>query len=70
VPKVCSGRLIFDNALMQGMLCFLLFAGALQIDLNYLSEQKSVIAPLAIVGESFPCLFLARRFIFCLAGLG
>jgi CPA1 family monovalent cation:H+ antiporter len=40
----------FDNALMQGMLCFLLFAGALHINLNDLAEQKGVIAPLAIAG--------------------
>lgn len=40
----------FNTALMQGMLSFLLFAGSLHIDLEELSEQKSVIAPLAIAG--------------------
>src|SRR5664280_374594 len=40
----------FDKALMQGMLSFLLFAGALHINLDDLNKQRSVIAPLAIAG--------------------
>jgi CPA1 family monovalent cation:H+ antiporter len=44
------GQINFDKTLMQGMLSFLLFAGALNIDLNDLVEQKGVIAPLAIAG--------------------
>jgi CPA1 family monovalent cation:H+ antiporter len=40
----------FDKALMQGMLSFLLFAGALHIDLTDLAEQKGVIATLSIAG--------------------
>lgn len=44
------GRIDFDETLMQGMLCFLLFAGALHIDLEDLAEQKGVIATLALAG--------------------
>ena len=40
----------FDKALMQGMLSFLLFAGALHINLDDLNKQGGVIAPLAIAG--------------------
>lgn len=40
----------FDDALMQGMLSFLLFAGALHIDLSELKDHKGVIATLAVVG--------------------
>ncbi len=40
----------FDETLMQGMLCFLLFAGALHIDLADLAEQKGVVATLALLG--------------------
>lgn len=40
----------FDRALMEGLLGFLLFAGALHIDLGDISEQKRVIALLATVG--------------------
>lgn len=40
----------FGDALMQGMLCFLLFAGALHINLSDLAEQRGVIATLALAG--------------------
>ncbi len=40
----------FDETLMQGMLCFLLFAGALHIDLTDLAEQRGVVATLALAG--------------------
>jgi CPA1 family monovalent cation:H+ antiporter len=40
----------FDDTVMQGMLSFLLFAGALHINIADLSEQKSPIAILAVAG--------------------
>lgn len=40
----------FDETLMHGMLSFLLFAGALHININDLSRQKYVIAFLATFG--------------------
>ncbi len=40
----------FDQTLLQGMLSFLLFAGALHIDLSDLSKQKTTIAVLASLG--------------------
>ncbi|MEE8343072.1 MAG: cation:proton antiporter, partial [Gammaproteobacteria bacterium] len=40
----------FHEALMEGMLSFLLFAGALHINLNDLKEQKWVILSLATFG--------------------
>lgn len=43
-------RIEFDEALLGGMLSFLLFAGALHIDLSELARQKWVIATLASVG--------------------
>ena len=43
----------FDEALMQVMLSFLLFAGALHIDLNELLEQKWPISVLALGGVDF-----------------
>ena len=43
-------RVDFDNTLMQGLLCFLLFAGALTLNLDDLAEETAVIAPLAIAG--------------------
>lgn len=40
----------FDAALLEGMLSFLLFAGALHVNLDDLLEQKAVIASLATIG--------------------
>ncbi len=40
----------FDEALMQGMLGFLLFAGALHVDINDLREQRVLILSLAVFG--------------------
>lgn len=40
----------FNTTLMHGMLSFLLFAGALHVNLNELAEQKWVIASLATLG--------------------
>lgn len=44
------GEIDFNQALMHGMLCFLLFAGSLHIDLEGLVENKWTIAALATVG--------------------
>ena len=40
----------FDETLMHGMLSFLLFAGALHVDLGGLKQQKWVITILATLG--------------------
>ena len=69
----------FDAALMQVMLSFLLFAGALHVNLNDLAQQKSVIGLLAsfgvvlstfLVGTAsfylFKALGLEVSYIFCL----
>ena len=44
------GEIDFNEALMHGMLCFLLFAGSLHIDLENLLENKWTIGTLATVG--------------------
>ncbi len=40
----------FSSALLDGMLSFLLFAGALHVDLNELREHKLTVAALATIG--------------------
>ena len=40
----------FDEALLQGMLSFLLFAGALHVNINDLFERKWTIGSLATLG--------------------
>lgn len=44
------GSIQFDQTLMQGMLGYLLFAGALHVNLDDLRKQKGIIAILATVG--------------------
>ena len=44
------GGIDFNEALMHGMLCFLLFAGSLHIDLEGLLEHKWTIGALATIG--------------------
>jgi len=60
----------FDTTVMQGMLSFLLFAGALHINLNDLAEQKWAIIVLSLGGVVLS-MVVAGTAIFCiLAGLG
>ncbi len=44
------GNIDFNEALMHGMLGFLLFAGALHVDLEYFVRRKGTIASLATIG--------------------
>ncbi|MCU0981080.1 MAG: sodium:proton antiporter [Pirellulaceae bacterium] len=73
------GAIDFNETLMHGMLGFLLFAGALHINLNDLAKQKWLIAGLASVGVAVSTLVVGTlawgvfrlvgvdvRFIYCL----
>ena len=44
------GEIDFDRTLLQGLLCFLLFAGALHVDLDGLVDNRWTIGLLATVG--------------------
>jgi len=72
-------RVEFDEALLHGMLGFLLFAGALHVELNDLAREKWIIASLASVGLLtstvlvggitwivLPLLGLELPFVYCL----
>ncbi len=48
----------FDKTLLHGMLSFLLFAGALHIDINDLAERKWTIGTLATVGTLLSSLLV------------
>ena len=50
VRNLLERRIDFNEALMHGMLGFLLFAGALHVDLGDLAKQKKIIAILATLG--------------------
>ena len=48
--KSIIGEIDFNETLMQGMLSYLLFAGALHVNLDDLADQKWIIAILATLG--------------------
>ena len=50
VVQIFLGEIDFDQTLMHGMLCFLLFAGALHVDIEGLIEQRWLIGTLATIG--------------------
>ena len=69
----------FNKALMEGMLSFLLFAGALHVNLGNLANQKKLVAMMASLGVVlstfliggaawllFPCFGFNVPFIWCL----
>lgn len=63
-------QLDFDQTLMQGMLSFMLFAGALHLNINDLAEQKGVIAALAIFGVVISTFVVGTLVYFGLGALG
>lgn len=69
--KSLLGSIDFSDVLMQGMLSFLLFAGALHVDLGILREYRWQIAVLAIVGTcaSTVIVGLAMWWLLPLAGI-
>ena len=68
-----AGRVLqsvdFGQTLLQGMLSFLLFAGALHINLNDLAKQKWVITILAVVGVLISTFVFGTATYFVLAWL-
>ena len=64
------GSIDFDQTLMQGMLSFLLFAGALHINLNDLAENKWPIAVLSIGGVILATALFGTMIYFLLNTLG
>jgi len=57
--KTLLSGIDFSTTLLHGMLSFLLFAGALHVDLNRLSEMKWVVASLATIGVLLSTLIVA-----------
>lgn len=60
----------FNEALLHGMLSFLLFAGALHININDLLDKKWVIASLAVIGTLLSTLLLGGLTWWVLGWLG
>ncbi len=64
------GAVDFGPALLQGMLGFLLFAGALHVDLGDLLDQKWVVSLLATVGVLFSTAAIGAVSYLAFAALG
>jgi CPA1 family monovalent cation:H+ antiporter len=60
----------FDYALMHGMLSFLLFAGALHVNLDDLAEQKWIISILATLGVAFSTFVVGTALYYLLQFMG
>lgn len=60
----------FDQALMQGMLSFLLFAGAMHINLGELAEHKGVVATLSVAGVVISMFVFGTLIYFVLGWVG
>ncbi|MDP0491087.1 MAG: sodium:proton antiporter [Verrucomicrobiota bacterium JB023] len=60
----------FDTTLMQGMLSYLLFAGALHVNINDLRQQKRLVALLASLGVLLSTFLVGTSLYFILPLLG
>jgi CPA1 family monovalent cation:H+ antiporter len=63
-------RIDFDDTLLQGMLSFMLFAGALHVNLNDLAEQKLVVTVLATAGVVVSTFVVGTLVYLVLGALG
>lgn len=65
-------QISFSDTLMKGMLSFLLFAGAIKVNLNDLAKQKFVVSTLATVGVVITTFLVgtAMYYIIGLLGIG
>ncbi len=68
--RALLGSIDFDRAVLEGMLSFLLFAGALHVNLNDLAEEKATIAVLATVGIALSTLIVGGLMYVAAAALG
>lgn len=59
LPRNILGAINLPQALLNGALCLLLFAGAMQVDLNHLRSRLASVAALAIVGTVLAVVLLA-----------
>jgi len=64
------GKIKFDDTLMQGMLSFLLFAGALHINLDDLKKDKWTVGTLSIVGVAISTFLFGSLIYYVLGWLG
>ncbi|MDA0989157.1 MAG: sodium:proton antiporter [Verrucomicrobia bacterium] len=68
--RTIIGGIHFDTTLMEGLLSYLLFAGALHVDINRLSRQGSAIAACATVGVVLSTFLVGTLAFYLLPVLG
>ena len=64
------GSINFESVVLHGMLAFLLFAGALHLDVEELSRQKLAVSSLAIAGTCLSIGIVAALFKVCCSRSG
>ena len=64
------GSIDFNQVVLHGLLAFLLFAGALQLDLQELSREKLTVVSLSVVGTALSTLIVAGLFKVALRVVG
>lgn len=64
------GQIDFDKTLLQGMLSFLLFAGALQINLDDLHKEKWTVGTLSVAGVTISIFVFGSAIYYLLGWLG
>ncbi len=64
------GSINFNAVVLHGMLAFLLFAGALQLNLQELSRQKLTVLSLAVFATALSTVLVAALFKFALTVIG
>ncbi len=64
------GAIDFSSVLMQGMLSFLLFAGAMQVDLPTLRRFQGTVALLSVAGTALSTLMLGALLAWALPRVG
>lgn len=64
------GQIDFNATVMNGMLAFLLFAGALHVDFKVLRSQKWAIGSMATVGVLLSTFIVGTGFFYLAKGLG
>ena len=68
--EIILGQIDFNQTLMNGMLSYLLFAGALHVNLADLAKQKWLIAALATFGVVFSTIIIGSLIWLALINLG
>ena len=68
--RALLGSIDFDRTVLEGMLSFLLFAGALHVNVNDLVDEKATIAVLATFGIALSTLVVGGLMYVAAAALG